>query len=266
MEKTPTERKNVDVYTVDIFHILKCLWKRAWLIAVVSILVAAIAFSYAFFFVPPKYSSSVKLYVNNNSLSVGTNKISISSTDISASQSLIKTYIAILESRSTLEMIIEKAEVAYNAKQLSSMISANSVNDTEVMKVTITCEDPQEACDIANAIAEVLPDRIFEIIEGSSMKVVDSAIVNGAKVSPSLTKYAFIGFAIGFILAAGVIIVIDSLDDTIHDDDYIVNRYNCPLLGKVQNLNVSGSKSYKYNYNYYYGHSASSSDADGKSN
>ncbi|MBR3300644.1 MAG: hypothetical protein IKI68_04065 [Clostridia bacterium] len=266
MANSPVENKKEDVYTIDIVHIFKCLWKRVWIIAIVSLLIAAISFSYAFFFVSPKYSSSVKLYVNNNSVSLGANKISISSADISASQSLTKTCIVILESRSTLEMIMEKANVRYTTKQLSAMITADSVNNTEVMKVTVTCEDPEEACNIANAIADVLPDRIFEIIEGSSMKVVDSAIINSGKVSPSFAQYTILGFIIGFVLSVGTIIVIDSLDDTIHDDDYIVNRYNCPLLGKVQNLNASGSKSYKYNYNYYYGRSTSSSDADGKSN
>ena len=256
MEKPQTGSK--DVYTIDILHILRCLWKRAWLIFLVSVLVASMAFFYSFFLVSPKYSSSVKLYVNNTSVSLGNSKISITPSEISAAQSLIKTYIAILKSRSTLESVIERAEVDYNAKQLDSMITAGSVNDTEIMLVTVTGTNPDEACKIANVIAKVLPIRISEIIDGSSMEVVDSAVSNPSKVSPSFAKYSFVGFVIGFVLMAGIIIIMDSLDDTIHDDDYILNQYDCPVLGKVQNLNLSSSKSYKYNY--YYGRSASKSD------
>lgn len=260
MEKQSVGSNNV--YTIDIVHILKCLWKRAWLIALVSILTAAIAFSYAFFFVPPKYSSAVKLYVNNTSVSLGNSKISITPSEISAAQSLIKTYIAILKSRSTLEAVIERADVDYTVRQLYSMITAGSVNDTEIMLVTVTTTNPEIACKIANVIAKVLPIRISEIIDGSSMEVVDSAVSNKAKVSPNFTKYAFAGFALGFIMMIGIIIIIDSLDDTIHDDDYILNQYGCPVLGKVQNLNLSSSKSYKYNY--YYGRSSSKSDSGSK--
>ena len=256
MGKNQVDKKREDAYTVDLVHIFRCLLKRAWLIVITSLLVAAIAFSYAFFLVHPKYSSSTKLYVNN-SLSI--DKISISSADITASQSLIKTYIAILQSRSILEKIAEKADVDYTPKQLTNMITASSVNDTEILLVTVTSEDPDEAYAIANAISLVLPDKIAGIIEGSSMVVVDKPIVNNQKVSPSLAKYSIIGFIIGFVLAVAVIIIMDSLDDTIHDDDYIANQYDYPLLGKVQNLNASDSKSYKYNY--YYGRSGSKSDS-----
>ena len=94
------------------------------------------------------------------------------------------------------------------------------------------------------------------------MTVVDSAVPNNVKVSPSFTNCIIVGFIIGFALSSAIIIIIDSLDDTIHDDDYIANQYDCPLLGKVQNLNITGSKSYKYNYNYYYGRSGSQSSSD----
>ena len=255
MDNNTVGRK--DVYTVDILHILKCLWKRAWIIAIVSVLTTLIAFSFAFFFVHPKYSSSVKLYVNNTSVSLGNSKISISPSEISAAQSLVKTYTEILKSRSTLEMIGEEAKVDYTTNQLNSMISARSANDTEIMLVTVTCDDPEVACRIASGVAKVLPIRISEIIDSSSMEVVDRPIVNSNKVSPSFTKYALFGFLIGFFLTVGIIIVIDALDDTIHDDDYITTQYDCPLLGKVQNLNLNSSKAYKYNY--YYGRSTSKS-------
>ncbi len=252
MGKMPVDKKREDTYTVDFVRIFKCLLSKAWMIAITSVLVAAISFSYAFFMVKPKYSSSTKLYVNN-SLSI--DKISISSADITASQSLIKTYIAILQSRSILEQIAETADVDYTPEELTSMITANAVNDTEIMRVTVTSEDPEEAYNIADAISVVLPDKIAGIIEGSSMVVVDKPIVNRQKVSPSFIKYTVIGFILGLVLSALVIIITDSLDDTIHDDDYISNLYGYPLLGKVQNLNSSDSKSYKYNY--YYGRSAS---------
>ncbi|MBO4468505.1 MAG: hypothetical protein J5766_04320 [Clostridia bacterium] len=258
MEKTPISKKSEDIYTIDIVRIFKCLWKKAWLIAIVSLIIAAISFSYAFFFVRPKYSSSVKLYVNNNSVSLGGSRISISSGDISASQSLIKTYIVILESRSTLKEVIKESGVDITVNELRSMIDASSVNDTEVMRVTVTAYDADEACTLANVIKDVLKEKIKDIIQNTEPADVDDAVPNYVKVSPSFSKYLLVGFLIGFIMSSVVIIIMDSLDDTIHDDDYIANQYDCPLLGKVQNLNVTGSKSYKYNYNYYYGRSSSS--------
>ena len=142
-----------EYFTIDLFHILKSLWKRIWIIALSGILAATIGFLFSRFFITPTYSSTIMLYVNNSSFSLGNTSFSISSSEITAAQSLVNSYGEILNNRTTL---IEKAQVPYNYKQLSAMITSAPSNDTEIMKVTVTTIDPYEAANIANCIAEVL--------------------------------------------------------------------------------------------------------------
>ena len=82
------------------------------------------------------------------------------------------------------------------------------------------------------------------------MEVVDSAIPELQKVAPSVTKYTAVGLILGVLLAVAVLTVVALLDGTIHDEDYILQNYNCPILAKVPNLLHSGSKSYAYYYRY----------------
>ena len=250
MEKE--EKNSADYYTIDTLHILKSLWSRIWIIILAAFVAAAAGFSIAAFAVAPTYSSFVKLYVNNSSLSLGTQKISISSSDLTASQSLVKTYGEILNSRSTLERIIEIAELDYSWKELSKMIVCGNANNTEIMKVTVTCGDPYEASRIANTIAEVLPERISEIIDGASMEIVDSAVPDLVKVSPSIKKYTAIGLLGGALAAALVLAALAVIDDTIYDEEYILRTYDYPILGKIPDLLDAGSKSYGYRYKKYY--------------
>ena len=254
MENKGNKVTTNEYYTIDLLHIVKTLWRKAWIIIICGLLCAAIGFSYASFGIAPKYSSSIMLYVNNSSLSLGNTSFNISASDISAAQSLVKTYIVMLENRTTLEEVIEKSDVDYNYKELKQKIAASSVNDTEVLKVTVTTEDPYESEKIANCIAEVLPQRISEIIEGSSMAVVDSAIANPNKVSPSITNYTAIGFILGVLASVIVLVILDLMDDTIHDEDYIINTYNYPILAKVPNLintNAKGRNYYSQSYKTY---------------
>lgn len=237
---------NKEFFTIDLQHLIKLLWKKAWLIAICSILAAAIGFSTAAFFITPQYSSSVLLYVNNSSFSLGNTNFSISSSEISAAQSLVKTYIVILKNRTTLEKVIEKAELDYTYEQLYSMINASSVNGTEVLQVSVTSDNPYEAAKIVNCIAEVLPQRISEIIEGSSMEIVDLGVPKLSKVSPSITKHTVVGFILGFIVILGLLVIAALLDDTVHDEEYILQNYNFPILAKVPNLIESGSSNYGY--------------------
>lgn len=244
MEKQ--DKNNREYYTIDVLHIVKSLWRRAWVIALCGMLAAVMGFSMAAFFIAPTYSSSVKLYVNNSSFSVGNTSFSITSSEQTAAQNLVRTYGVILDSRSTLERVIQKAEVDYSWKQLSGMIKYQTANDTEIMLVTVTCEDPYEASKIANTIATVLPERIQEIIDGATMEVVDAAFPDTSKVAPSITQYTAIGMALGILIAVFVLTVLALMDDTIHDEEYVLNTYDYPILGKVPNLLNAGSKSYSY--------------------
>ncbi len=240
------DRNNSEYFTIDLMHIVKTLWKRSWVIALCGLLAASIGFSIANFVIVPTYSSYIKLYVNNSSFSLGNTSFSISSSELTAAQSLVKTYGEILNTRITLQRVIDKAEIDYTWKDLSKMIAYAPSNDTEIMLVTITCENPYEASKIANTIAEVLPERISEVINGASMAVVDSAIPDIDKVAPSISRYTALGFVLGILLSAFVVTVFALMDDTIHDENYVLSTYDYPILGNVPDLLDVGGKSYGY--------------------
>lgn len=240
------ENSTKEYYTIDVLHIVKSLWKRAWLITLCGLLAAGIGFSISAFAIAPTYSSSVKLYVNNSSISLGNTNFSISASELTAAQSLVRTYGDILDSWNTLERIIDKADVDYTWKELSDMITYAPSNETEIMLVTVTCENPYEASKIANTIAEVLPVRISEVIDGASMEVVAPAIPDIAKVSPSITKYTAVGLVLGVLVSVIILIVFALFDDTIHDEEYVLRTYDYPILGKVPDLLNTGNKSYGY--------------------
>ena len=250
MENAKINSSTKDYYVIDLLHIVKSVLPRAWIIVLCCFLSAAIAFSVAAFAITPTYSSSIMLYVNNSSFTVGDLGFSISSSEISAAQSLVKTYTVLLKNRTTLEKIIEETKVPYNWEELYDMIEASPVNETEIMQVTVTSTDPYEAQKIANGIAKILPQRVLEIVEGSSMEVVDSAIAITKKVAPSITKFTAIGFILGALLSLAVLIVLALFDNTIHDEEYILNNYGYPILAKIPDLTSSGAKKYSY-YNSY---------------
>ena len=139
MENKENKSTNTnEYYTIDLLHIAKTLWRKAWLIVLCGLLCGAIAFSYAFFGIAPKYSSSIMLYVNNSSLSLGNTSFNISASDLSAAQSLVKTYIVMLENRTTLEEVIEKSDVDYDYKELKKKISLNYLQSLKELKKDLT--------------------------------------------------------------------------------------------------------------------------------
>ena len=98
----------------------------------------------------------------------------------------------------------------------------------------------------------VLPERISEIVENSSVRIVDYAIINDEPVSPSYVKNVAIGGLAGAVLAVGLIFLQFVLDNKIHSEEYLVEHYKYPILAVIPDLNTSSKqKYYKKKKSYY---------------
>lgn len=230
--------KEKDEIEIDLLALALAVWRKIWLVMAMAVLGAAVAFSYAEFLVTPLYQAKAMMYVNNSAISLGNASFSISSGELSAAQSLVDTYIVIMKSRLTLDTVNEKIkavdpECDYTYEQLSDMITAGAVNGTEIFEIVVTNPDNQKAELIANTIADVLPKKIANIVEGSSVRIVDYAIVPAYPVSPSVTKYTAIGLLLGGMLSVGIIVVMELMNESIRSEDYLLQTYDLPILAVV---------------------------------
>lgn len=226
--------------SVSLQRLVSALLNKAWMIGFVSVLCAVLTFAGTFLFITPKYESSAMFYVNNSNLSLGDASVSISSGDLSTSRNLVDSYIVILNTRETLVDVIDYAGVAYTYKELREMITATAVNETEIFQVTVTSTSPQEAERIANAIAYILPKRIGTIIDGTSARVADAAVVPSGPSSPSYTVNTLVGFLLGFILAVGFVALREIFDTTIRESEDITQTCSHPILASVPDMTVAG--------------------------
>lgn len=232
---------------LDLWELLGTLLRRIWIIVLVAILGGVIAFGYTYYMIAPLYKASTLLYVNNASLTVGSSSVSITASQLSTAQKLVDTYIVVLRSRSVLNDVIREAELPYSYDSLRGMISAEAVNSTEVFEVVVTSRSPQEAEKIANTIAEVLPDKIADIVAGSDVRIVDYAVVPGHRSSPSYTRNATVGALIGAALCVAVLVLIYLIDDKIHTEEYLTQAYpDIPLLSVIPNMDPGARRSHGY--------------------
>ena len=250
------KKNNNDEIEIDLLKLIKVLWRRALIIILVALLVASATFAVTLLLITPTYEATVSFYVNNSSISIGSMNYSISAGELSASTSLVNTYIYILESRTTLEDVIEKAQVPYTFDELSEMITTKAVTNTAAFDVTVTSQSPTEAEHIANTIATVLPERITEIVDGSNVRIVDYAIVPAHRAGPSYSKNTIIGFLAGAVLAAAfftVRFIVDEQNDiVIHSSDELKELYpDIKILALIPDMRLSEKKGYYYSS--YYG-------------
>lgn len=233
-----------DGIEIDLQRLFNAVLRRLWVVVLVSLVSAALFLGGTLMFISPKYKSSAMFYVNNSNINVGNVSVSMSSGDLSTSRGLVKSYIVILNTRETLVDVIDYAGVDRTVAQLSNMIAAESVNDTEIFRVTVTSTDPQEAQKIADAVAYILPKRIGTIIEGTSAKVADAAVVPAKPSSPSYTNNTIIGFALGLLLSVGIIVLRELFDVSVRSTEDIASVCNHPVLAAVPDMEASSKGGY----------------------
>lgn len=231
---------------IDLLEVVKLLWHKAWLIVLVGVLAAGAALACTAFLIAPKYTATVTMYVNNyNNKDSST---TITSGDLSASAKLVDTYIAIIKSNTLLDEVAQEARVNYSSEKIEEMITASAVDATEVFDVNVTCHSAAEATRIANAIATVSPDRIAEIVEGSSVKVIDLAEVPEKRSSPSYSKNTAVGLLLGVVVAMGLILIREMVDTRIKSEEDL-KEWDLPVLGVIPDMSSAGKKgSYGYGY------------------
>ncbi len=228
---------------IDLKRIASRWLKGAWIWLISGILAAVAGFFAAKLLVAPLYESSVLFYVNNSANKEANEDITTGQMD--AAKRLVKTYGVILQNRSTLEQLAERLDDPYTYEELSACLSVSAVNDTEIMQVTVTLGDPYEAAKIANCIAEILPLRVSEIIEGASMQVIDDAYPNANPVSRSALSYGLICGALGVVLSSIAVVALSLLNDQIRGTEAL-RSFEYPVLAEISSLEAKEYGAYCY--------------------
>lgn len=238
---------------VNVMRVFRFLLSKSLIIILVSLITAIIALVGTIVFIAPKYEAKASFLVNNSSFSFGATSFSISSSEITASNSLVDTYIYILQSRTTLENVISEAGLQYNYEALSRMVKSNPGSGSGTFEVVVESTSPQEAELIANTIARVLPERISELVDGSSVRIVDYAIIPAHRSSPNYVVNSIKGFALGCIISCAFAVVKmfnnDSEDDIIHSADELKElfpRYH--VLSLIPDMQMAKKGAYYTSY------------------
>ena len=244
-EMNPERNEGIEI---DLQRVAGAVLKRLWLVIIVAVLGAAAALMGTLLFITPKYQSSAMFYVNNSNISLGDASVSITSGDLSTSRSLVKSYIVILNTRETLTDVIDYAGVDRTYGEVRGMITAEAVNNTEIFRVTVTSPDPNEAEQLANAIAYILPKRIGTIIEGTSAQVVEAAVVPRSASSPSYSNNTLMGFLAGMVLTVALIVLRELFDITVRTEEDITTVCPHPVLASVPDMEAQSKGGYYYGY------------------
>lgn len=140
-------------------------------------------------FVTPVYTSSCTFYINNRSLSAGDSNLSLNEDVLTSSQNLINTYTAIIQSRDLLADVLECSNLSYSVSELREMVTVKGINETEIIQISVSSVIPMDAYMLASGFCEVVPEFIAKIVEGCSVRVVETPYLPSTPDTPTFKLF-----------------------------------------------------------------------------
>ena len=160
--------------TLDLGYLFGVLKKHLLFVVLIGIIAAAAGFSVSNFLIPKKYESRALLYIENNQQT----SEAVNINDINAAQKLVNTCQIIFKSYTVMDSLIANLDLPYTKEELDDMITASSVNGTEVMELVVECGDPIEAQTIVNELVTLSTDEFIRVVKSGSVEVIDLGEVN----------------------------------------------------------------------------------------
>lgn len=223
--------------TIDLREYFYIIKKRAWIIALITVLAMLTSGIISFFVLSPVYEANTTLIVNTEQ-SKETNNM-ITGDQLNVTQKLTLTYGEIIKSRAVLDSVIKKLDLNMEYNELEKTITVSPVKDTQIMSVTVQDTNPKRARDIANAIPNVFTKEVKRITKANSVEVIDKAIVPENPIKPNKVMNILIAAVLGIMIGLFIVFILEYMDNKIKTPQDIEKHINLPILGVVPNENMS---------------------------
>ena len=180
----------------------------------------------------PMYSSSTTLVLTQATENTNMNT-TITQNDININQKLVKTYGQIIKSKLVLQQVIDNLKLDYTVGELSGKISVQSVQDTEILRISVKDKDRKKTAIIANEVAEVFSKEVAQIYQLNNISIIDKASVPTGVCNNTLKRDMVLAVFAAVALTVGVLFIIYYFDDSVKLSDNLEEEINMPIVAKI---------------------------------
>ena len=225
--------KEQDKFEIDVFQLVKVLWKRKFLIVLAALVAGLAAFAYSSFMIKPQYASTTRIYVVNRNQA---DKPGLTNQDLQAGAYLVKDYREIILSQDVLEKVVADQKLTMDAKTLGRKVSVAVPAETRIVSISVRDGNPEEASRIANALREVAAQKIISVTRVSDVTTLEEARPATSPSSPNIRRNTMMATIAGVGFIVVIVLLVELLDDRVKRPEDIEEVMHLSLLGVIPNL------------------------------
>ena len=231
---------------VDIIEIIQTLFKRWWVMVILSFIFGMTSYGYSRFVQEKEYVSTGRMYIDtyrksgvvtDEALAEGEQR---SSSQITASQRSVLTCIEVLKSRTVLDQVAELTNADLKSKKfkgsnIGSKLTMSQANETEVLVIKARTNNPEESKALVDNLIKVGERELKSIVGVSTAIRIDEGTLPTSPVSPNIRLQSIGGFVLGLLVGAVLLIIIRLLDTRVKSEEDL-KKFNVPIIGVIPEI------------------------------
>lgn len=223
------DKKNEEM-EIDLLELFLFLLKK-WKLLLVGLILGALLAGGATMLKTPQYQSEAMLFVLSKTTSI------TSVADLQLGSALSNDFVVIATSKPVLDTAIEEVEETCNVtltrSQVLSMVSVTNEDNTRVLVITVTGEEPELVCTLANAITDATASQMASIMKSDPPTTIERAEVATSPIDNGLKKNVAMGAIIGFLIVAILYVIPYLMNDKINTAEDVEKYLETGVLGVI---------------------------------
>lgn len=211
---------------------LRIIRRYKWLVLAAAILSGLFGYFFS--------ARQTKVYEASITVVVGQNQGLAENLNLTtALQQVANSMSRMITSKTVAEKVVADLNLDESPEAVLGRISAQPIQQTQLIEVTVTDTDPRQAAEIANGVGNAFAEligRTESSRSGLTAQVWQAASVPTDPVKPTPGRNAILAIMLGIILGVALSFVLDRLDTRWRSSDDVEETLGLPIIGVIPQM------------------------------
>lgn len=179
----------------------------------------------------PMYQSTSTLYMLSKTTSI------TSVADLQLGTELSSDFTVIASSKPVIDAAVEtlktEHDITLTRGQIQGMLSVANRQDTRMLSITITSDDPQLSYEVADAVTTAAVAQMASITQTEPPTIVEHPEVASSAVDNGMRKNLMIGILAGLVIVGAIFVIMYMMNDRIQTEEDVMTYLDATVLGVI---------------------------------
>lgn len=221
------EEKEMEIDLLSLFFYLIQKWK----ILLLGAIIGGILAEGMTLLKTPMYQSTSTLYMLSKTTSI------TSMADLQLGSELSSDFTIIASSKPVVDAAVESLKedknIILTRGQIQNMLSVANKEDTRMLSITVTSDDPELSYEVADAVTTAAVAQMAAITQTDPPTIVEHPEVASDAMDNGMRKNLAVGILAGLVLVAAIYVILYMMNDRIQTEEDIQTYLDATVLGVI---------------------------------